>query len=202
MKNYRDKKKDVKKLTDLRMELYADFGKVISGTTGEPEDPEPGTFFRSFYQQWYTEAREIISRSLPSRLGEFEFLYLGEPKRKNRKDRARAIRDWLLGTGMSRGRNSFSVFRRFRLQCQIMQSVNLSFKSTLFAIAPAIIDSGDVTTDPAYERNYLWYARFLYSNSVLFKNMMYKGPGADRIGEILEEGFEKRGMPIRKGQNE
>ena len=41
-----------------------------------------GTFFSESYQQWYSESREFISRMIPARLNEFEFLYRGDPNGK------------------------------------------------------------------------------------------------------------------------
>jgi hypothetical protein len=65
--------------------------------TGDHSPREPGLLFGTGYQQWYSEAQQVVRQLLPARYDEFNGLYEGDPRRKTVDVGTYCIRDWLLG---------------------------------------------------------------------------------------------------------
>jgi len=134
-------KTDLGRLKKLSDEMYNDLVGVASKKKTSGAKIEPGMLFFSLYQQWYTEAHEVIRQIIPSRLSEFENLYSGDKKRKNFDSSTYTINDWLLGIRAKEsafGEKAFNdvnaVFMRFQMQKEILESAKIRFESSLMDI--------------------------------------------------------------------
>jgi len=134
-------KTDLDRLIKLSDQLYTDLAIVAAGKKVQKGESEPGQIFHSSYQQWYSEAREVIRQILPSRLNEFETLYQGNEKRKDFNAGTYTIKDWLLGIrarqnleGVKYFDDSGAVFMRYQTQVQILKSATVRFQSSLLDI--------------------------------------------------------------------
>jgi hypothetical protein len=158
-------KADLKRLTELGDTFDADLMLRSFGSTGDLDDEHKnfakkikGSFERR-YQDWYTEATSVIRQLIPDRLGEFESLYKGEPRRKEINSTSYNIQDWLNGvragtkyTG-ERYYDDFAIISmRFRTQLAILKSVSARFESSLFDIRQLVqADLFDSELDAATE---------------------------------------------------
>lgn len=115
--------------------------------------------FEDKYQEWYSEALEVVRQLLPNRREEFESLYFGE-KRKEISATTYTIQDWLLGirakvdtlTGEKHFDDFIVVFMRFQNQLAILKSIKRRFKSSLFDIQELVqADLFDSEIDVAKE---------------------------------------------------
>ena len=199
MMNDRDDRKTLSGLIKLSKKLLKDISNVASRQLSEPENISPDTFFSESYQQWYSESREFISRMIPARLNEFEFLYRGDPKRKTIAREQYSIRDWLLdvrksGNCVAASRlNHFSkvVLKRFYHQYWILKSVDFCYKSSSFGVDSVVTGFGDGTRDFQFEQEYL---HFLTSCAIVYissKELLFDGPEASSFREILLESLKK-----------
>lgn len=133
---------DLERLIKLSDQMHLDFALVASGEKAKKGEIKPGEIFFSLYQQWYSEALEVIRQILPNRLKEFELLYQGSDKRKNINAQTYTIKDWLLGIRSSAdilsGRKYYEdagiVFMQFQMQCEILKSARSRFESSLLDI--------------------------------------------------------------------
>ena len=112
------------------------------------------------YQRWYTESFIVIKQLLPDRLKEFEYLYLGDGRRKEISASTFNIQDWLnglrSGTDELTGQKIFddvgAMSRRFSNQLNILKSVEIRFNSSLFDIRKFVqADLFDSELDAARE---------------------------------------------------
>ena len=133
---------ELERLIKLSDQMYLDLDLAASGEEAEKGEGELGNIFFSSYQQWYSEAHEVIRQILPSRLGEFEMLYKGNDKRKDINAQTYTIKDWLLGirspvdtlSGQKHYHDAGIVFMQFQMQCEILSSAKLRFASSLLDI--------------------------------------------------------------------
>ena len=133
---------DLERLIKLSDQMYLDFALAASGKKAKKGETNPGEVFFSSYQQWYSEALEVIRQILPNRLEEFQLLYQGIDKRKNINAQTYSIKDWLLGirspVDILSGRKHFEdvgiVFMQFQMQREIFKSARLRFESSLLEI--------------------------------------------------------------------
>ncbi len=133
---------DLERLIKLSDQMYEDIKLEVSEEKAQKGEGEPGNIFFSSYQQWYSEAHEVIRQILPSRLSEFEMLYKGSEKRKDINAQTYTIKDWLLGfrsgTDSESGLGYYDlatiVFMQFQMQCEILKSAKLRFESSLLDI--------------------------------------------------------------------
>jgi hypothetical protein len=133
---------DLGRLINLSEQMYNDLKLVASNKKVKKREKEPGLLFLSSYQQWYSEAHELIRQILPSRLSEFETLYHGNEKRKSIDAHTYAIKDWLLGIrsevdyldGRKYYDDAVIIFMRFQVQHEILNSAKLRFESSLMDI--------------------------------------------------------------------
>jgi len=133
---------DLERLIKLSDQMYLDLDLAASGEEAEKGEGELGNIFFSSYQQWYSEAHEVIRQILPSRLGEFKMLYQGNDKRKEINAHTYSIKDWLLGirspvdtlSGQKHYHDVGIVFMQFQMQCEILSSAKLRFSSSLLDI--------------------------------------------------------------------
>ena len=135
-------KEDLERLIKLSDQMYEDIKLEASEEETQKGEMEPGLVFLSSYQQWYSEAHEVLRQLLPSRLSEFEMLYQGNDKRKDINAQTYTIKDWLLGsrlgmdseTGLIFCDEATIVFMQFQMQCEILKSARLRFESSLLDI--------------------------------------------------------------------
>lgn len=135
-------KEDLERLIKLSDQMYLDLDLAASGEKAKKGEGGLGNIFFSSYQQWYSEALEVIRQILPKRLKEFETLYQGNEKRKDINAQTYTIKDWLLGirlgTDSEFGRSYYDdstiVFMQFQMQCEILKSAKLRFESSLLGI--------------------------------------------------------------------
>ena len=133
---------DLERLIKLSELMYSDLMLEVSGKKAKKGGIKPGQLLFTSYQQWYTEAREVIRQILPSRLSEFETLYQGYEKRKSINAQTYTIKDWLLGirspVNVIDGRKHYGdmaiIFWRFQMQKSILESAKLRFESSLLDI--------------------------------------------------------------------
>lgn len=130
MNNLDKYKAELKLLIDKGNSLFSDFMK----------NKDKASSFFSEYQNWFTEAQEIIRQLLPNRLEEFNQLY-NEGKRKLINNSTFSIKDWLLGVRSSTDYLGNKVFddyaaaaMRFQSQLSILKSTERRFESSLFDI--------------------------------------------------------------------
>lgn len=115
--------------------------------------------FEKNYQNWYTEAHEVIRQITPHRLTEFEELYKGPGKRRSIDSDTYYIQDWLNGVRAFEdefAKKTFDdfaiVFSHFNTQKQILSSVQGRFESSLFDIRQLVqADLFDSELDAARE---------------------------------------------------
>jgi hypothetical protein len=188
----------------LSNRLLTDISRFTSKQCSESDTELLGTFFSESYQRWYSESREFISRVLPARLPEFEFLYCVGLKRKTITRKMYSIRDWLLEVRkpekhvtIARNDNLSNVaFKRFCYQYRIVKSVESYFKSSSFGMDLAVIGFDNETRDLYSEQEYI---QFLTSAATFFiasKDLLFNGPESSRFREILLESFEKKNIVI------
>lgn len=111
------------------------------------------------YQDWYTEAYALIGQLLPSRLTEFQQLYMGDGRRKQISAITFNIQDWLNGIRAGtdvlgqKAYNEFAaVVMRFQTQFAILRSIRARFDSSLFDIKQLVqADLFDSELDAARE---------------------------------------------------
>lgn len=132
---------DLDRLIKVSDQLHTDLADVAVGKKVKKGESEPGQKFHSSYQQWYSEAHEVIRQILPARLNEFEMLYHGNEKRKDFNAETYAIKDWLLGIrarknmeGVKYFDDASIVFMRYQTQVQILKSATVRFESSLLDI--------------------------------------------------------------------
>jgi hypothetical protein len=133
---------DLERLIKLSDQMHLDFALLASGKGVKKGTTKPGEIFFSLYQQWYSEAFEVIRQILPNRLKEFELLYQGSDKRNDINAQTCTIKDWLLGIRSSvdvlSGRKQYEdasiAFMRLQMQCEILKSARLCFESSLLDI--------------------------------------------------------------------
>jgi len=133
---------DLDRLIKLSEQIRSDLLLVASNKKVKKGESEPGLLLLSSYQQWYSEAHEVIRQILPSRLSEFETLYQGYEKRKSINAQTYTIRDWLLGirstVDILEGRKKYDdagiIFMRYQMQQSILDSAKLRFESSLLDI--------------------------------------------------------------------
>lgn len=127
--------------------------------------------FRGGYQEWYSEAREVIKQILPDRLDDF-VRYYERPKRRKEltfenytiEDCLQGLKNGRLGPGRGVG--------LFRQQRNILKSARKRFESSLFDIRQLVqADLFDSELDAA---------------RVLVKNHFARGAGA-MAGVVLEK---------------
>jgi hypothetical protein len=96
--------------------------------------------FRNHYQQWYSEAYDLVRQLLPSRLSDFEGYYKAKPNRKEITYENYTVEDALQGLQVTRGWEKEKIvgadaaIPRLQQQLKIVESVNRRFDSTLFDI--------------------------------------------------------------------
>lgn len=97
--------------------------------------------FGESYQSWFTEAYAALRQLLPSRLEEFDELYRGDKRRKTFDVATYSVKDWLTGlrapedwTGKKQFKAPDVVFSKFKMQLEILASVERRFESSLFEI--------------------------------------------------------------------
>ncbi len=199
MKNH-EEKQTLAELIKLSQVLLSDIATVASKRIPEPESEPPGALFAASYQKWYSEARLIISRLQPDRLAEFGFLYGAGQKRKTVDRTNYAIRDWLLDVhsggnriAIARKRSFTSdVVRRFRLQCLILESLELCFTGSVFTIDPAVLELDNGTRDVPFEQDYIRFLTAASNVLLASKNLLFDGPEAEHFEEILTADLEKQ----------
>lgn len=133
---------DLEKLIEIGRAMKDDFTNLVNDKKTKKGEQEPGQLFFSYYQNWYSEALEVIRQLLPNRLSEFERLYKRDAKRKSITAVTYVIEDWLLGTRS--GYNRFNakkyyedqniIFMQFQTQLYVLESAKARFKSSLFDI--------------------------------------------------------------------
>lgn len=175
-------KKDLEKLVKTGNELLSDFLEVGEDKGGTKKSKKASKFF-SGYQEWFSEALEVVRQILPNRIVEFETLY-SQDKRKELNNLTYGVQDWLLGrrSGVNdlTGKKVFDDFAaavmKFQNQVQILESAKVRFKSTLFDIQQIVrADLFDSELDAAKE---------------LLKNGFLRGAGAT-AGVVLEKHLEQ-----------
>lgn len=147
-----------------------DLGQLVStGATllkDLSENKDKANVFTLGYQNWYSEAQEIIKQLLPNRLEEFNQLY-NETKRKLINSSTFSIKDWLLGVRSSTDYLGNKVFddyaaavMRLQSQVSILKSIERRFESSLFDVQQIVqADLFDSELDAARELNKLGFAR-------------------------------------------
>jgi hypothetical protein len=139
---------DLDKLISLGDKMVLDLNFRVLEQKGKLNEQKQEIFkkidgaFENEYQKWYTESFFIIKYLLPDRLTEFEMFYKGEQKRKTINILTFTIQDWLMGVRASVDeynlKKSFddfaTVFMRFNTQLEILKSIKVRFKSSLFEI--------------------------------------------------------------------
>lgn len=131
-------------------------------------------------KKWYSQSQAVIRQLLPERLDEFEILYKGDLRRKAVDETNCTIQDWLMGvrakSELGFGTKLFNdiaiVTMRFRIQLEILRSLEPRFESVLFDIKQLVqADLFDSELDSARE---------------LLKNKFLRGAGAV-AGVVLEK---------------
>jgi hypothetical protein len=96
--------------------------------------------FRNHYQQWYSEAYELIRQLLPSRLNDFEGYYKTKTNRKEITYANYTVEDALQGLQITRGWEKEKIvgadaaIPRLQQQLKIVESIEKRFDSSLFDI--------------------------------------------------------------------
>lgn len=135
---YRRYKAELKKLVKHGEWLYGIISEIL-----KPEfqyELKPGPRFTHEYQKWYSNSLEYMNRVFPSRAGEFETLYQGNPKRKDVTEHNFAVRDWLIGKNVFRRWSQKEIdhdqaetaVHLIQLQCEILKSSILAFDKGAF----------------------------------------------------------------------
>ncbi|MBD8198164.1 hypothetical protein IFT35_14690 [Pantoea agglomerans] len=129
---------------------------------------EKGFEFVSFsleYQDWYTKSYRVVSQVIKERLSEFEYLYKGDPKRKEVTFMNYSISDYLLGLQQTNGRGEVTRSRKdaigkMEMQYKILASARERFKSVLFDIKDIVqADIFDSELDTSKELNKKGFVR-------------------------------------------
>jgi len=162
-------KNDLKKLTELGFQLhiavqkecYSNFEEhlLLSLKTKEAvaQFNEKIISFNDSYQKWYSEAYACIKQILPDRLSDFVKQYEKPKNRKNITYENYTIEDGLVGLRVTRGSYDTVVDKpamvpKFRIQLEILKSVEQRFESALFDIRQLVqADLFDSELDAAKE---------------------------------------------------
>ncbi|PPC68828.1 hypothetical protein C1Y42_17970 [Pantoea sp. ICBG 985] len=121
--------------------------------------------FNNHYQAWYTKAYRVISQIIKERLSEFEYLYKGDPRRKEVTFMNYSITDYLLGLQTTNGRGQVirspqDAIGKMELQYKILSSARERFKSSLFDIKDIVqADVFDSEIDTSRELNKKGFVR-------------------------------------------
>lgn len=106
--------------------------------------------FNREYEQWYTEALEVIKQILPDRYDDFRQLYKNE-KRTAVNILTYSISDYMIGLTTSSLKPRFA-FKKFEQQIKILASAERRFESSLFKIRQLLqADLFDSEIDTARE---------------------------------------------------
>ena len=120
--------------------------------------------FEGSYQEWYSQALEVIKHFLPSRLEEFTELYKSNSKNREVNAETYSIYDYLRGVNSNPAHpNHFDGFSiagmRFNVQNGILQSAISSMNNSLFKIRKLIevdlLDSEIAQTQELLKNGYL-----------------------------------------------
>ncbi len=197
MNNLEKYKDELKSLIDTGNTLLDDFIK----------NKDKATSFFSGYQNWFTEAQEIIKQLLQNRLEEFNQLYC-EKNRKLINSSTFSIKDWLLGVRSSTdyiGNKMFddyaAALMRFQSQISILKSTERRFESSLFDIKQIVqADLFDSELESAKELNKNGYGRCagaiagVILEGHLFQvcsnhniNIAKRDPGINDLNQLLKD---------------
>ena len=139
MNNIQKYKADLDALISLGEDMQFDL--ATRHEKGKSVSKDKTVSLEGSYQRWYTESSVVIKQLLPDRLTEFEYLYMGDGRRKQIDNTTFTIQDWLNGLRSASnvyGEKSFDDFSamsmRFLTQVGILKSVEARFDSTLFDI--------------------------------------------------------------------
>lgn len=131
--------------------------------------------FKTEYEQWYSEAYQVVKQLLPDRLIDFNILYRND-KRKDINDLTYTISDYILGLAAKRNNevvcDGRSAVSKFNMQLNILKAAKSRFSTSLFDIRQIVqADLFDSEIDSASE---------------LLKNNFFRGAGAV-AGVVLEK---------------
>ncbi|EML0458944.1 MULTISPECIES: hypothetical protein [Enterobacteriaceae] len=157
-------KKELTELDNMGHQLYFSMCKACDELDEEAikNIQDAGWEFVNFhqeYQKWYTKAYRVVSQIIPERLGEFETLYKGDPKRKEITYVNYSISDYLIGLQRTNGLNQVirrpsDAISKMEIQFKILSSAKERFKSVLFDIKDILqADIFDSELDTAKELN-------------------------------------------------
>lgn len=105
---------------------------LLSRDEKDADEPNPFTLLNP-YQQWYSEAEEVVRVLLPSRVSEFRELYTGGQNLTNPANYG--ISHFLMGLSVSRVQRTYAVAaQRVMTQLAILRSAKATAASTLFDI--------------------------------------------------------------------
>ena len=157
-------KKDLNKLVRSGRLLLIGFAYDISdGEVKKKIKGKKRLDFRENYEQWYSEALEVVLQILPNRLEDFRNLYkIG--KRKEINHSTYTISDYMLRLQVKRGSEVVtgpeSALPKFQQQISILESTKERFESSLFDIKQLIqADLFDSELDVARELNKKGFTR-------------------------------------------
>jgi|WetSurMetagenome_2_1015567.scaffolds.fasta_scaffold51948_2 hypothetical protein len=163
--------------------------------------------FRSQYEQWYSEALEVIRQILPNRLDDFKKHYKYE-KRKALNYEHYALSDYMIGMVKLDYKNdpvfdiNDAAITKFSIQVLILQSAQERFKSSLFDIKSLLrADLFDSELDSSREllKNGFLRAAGAVAGVVLEKHLLEvcanrnikfnkKNPGISNYNDCLKNG--------------
>lgn len=133
-------KQELNRLIEMANEMLSDLAKGVKAQKARSSESGTGIFF-SKYQNWYTEAQEVVKQLIPSRGEEFCSLYKIDGRRKTMNQGSYCIQDWLLGARAGEkydGEKYFDdlgvVAMKFQSQLYILKSAQLKFSSNLLNI--------------------------------------------------------------------
>lgn len=107
--------------------------------------------FKDEYEEWYSEALEVIKQVLPSRYDDFERLYKDE-KRKNIDYLTYTMSDYMIGLQRASVVDTKAAFPKFEQQMKILKAAERRFESSLFEIKQLLqADIFDSELDTARE---------------------------------------------------
>lgn len=111
------------------------------GMLSEAQENKYGDKIVSFsekYQDWYSEAREVIRQLLPNRLDDFTEFYKSKEKRKNANYENYTVHDYLMGLNTTLGIQIIAepkaAIPKFQQQLLILKSALKLFDSKLIDI--------------------------------------------------------------------
>lgn len=122
--------------------------------------------FSEGYQEWYSEAREVVRQVLPNRLDDFTHLYRSKEKRKSADYENYTIYDYLMGLTVTRGYMQEEVvgpraaIPKFTQQLLILKSAYELIDSKLIEITQVLqADLFDSEIEAAHHLNKNGYTR-------------------------------------------